>query len=100
MRFMLATGTAHKLEEFRSILAPCPVVPMPAGVELPPEGVESFADNAAGKAVALAGLVVGDPVQVALLEAAAPAAATGATSCCSSPTTPASRSKRWGGRRA
>ena len=41
---------------------------MPPGVELPPEGVESFADNAAGKAVALAELVLGDPAQVSLLE--------------------------------
>ena len=63
---MLATGNRHKLGEFRSILAPCPVVPMPPGVELPPEGVESFADNAASKAVALAELIVGDPAQVAL----------------------------------
>ena len=68
MRFMLATGNAHKLEEFRSILAPWEVVPMPPGVELPPEGVESFADNAAGKAIALAELVVADPAQVALLQ--------------------------------
>ena len=73
MRFMLATGNRHKLEEFRSIFAPCPVVPMPPGVELPPEGVESFADNAAGKALALAELVVGDPAQVALLDAGTPA---------------------------
>jgi len=73
VRFMLATGNAHKLEEFRSILASCPVMPMPPGAELPPEGVESFAENAAGKAVALAQLIAGDPAQVALLGGSAPA---------------------------
>ncbi len=38
---------------------------MPAGVELPPEGVESFAENALGKAEGLARAVAADP---ALLE--------------------------------
>ena len=73
MRFMLATGNAHKLEEFRSILAPCPVMPMPHGAELPPEGVESFAENAAGKAVGLAEIIARHPAQVALMESLAPA---------------------------
>lgn len=54
MRFVLASGNAHKLREFRQILAPHDVLPMPAEVELPPEGVESFAANARGKAQALA----------------------------------------------
>ena len=54
MRFMLATGNRHKLGEFRKILAPLEVLPMPAWVELPPEDVESFADNARGKALGLA----------------------------------------------
>ena len=54
MRFMLATGNRHKLGEFRQILAPHEVVPMPEGIELPPEGVESFAENARGKALGLA----------------------------------------------
>jgi XTP/dITP diphosphohydrolase len=54
VRFTLATGNRHKLGEFRQILAPCPVSPMPEGSELPPEGVESFAANARGKALALA----------------------------------------------
>lgn len=54
MRFMLASGNAHKLREFRGILAPDPVAPMPAEVVLPPEGSTSFEENAAGKALALA----------------------------------------------
>ncbi len=54
MRFMLATGNRHKLGEFQKILAPLEVLPMPAWVELPPEDVESFADNARGKALGLA----------------------------------------------
>jgi XTP/dITP diphosphohydrolase len=51
---MLATGNRHKLGEFRGILAPFDVLPMPDGVELPPEGTESFAANARGKALGLA----------------------------------------------
>jgi XTP/dITP diphosphohydrolase len=54
MRFVLATGNAHKLEEFQRILAPCDVLLMPADVTLPPEGIESFAVNAREKALALA----------------------------------------------
>jgi XTP/dITP diphosphohydrolase len=53
MRFVLATGNAHKLEEFRRILTPHEVLPMPADVTLPPEGIESFAVNAREKAFAL-----------------------------------------------
>lgn len=51
---MLASGNRHKLHEFRQILAPHEVLPMPAGVELPPEGEVSFLENARGKARALA----------------------------------------------
>jgi XTP/dITP diphosphohydrolase len=51
---MLATGNRHKLGEFRKILAPLEVLPMPAWVELPPEDVESFAGNARDKALGLA----------------------------------------------
>ena len=54
MRFVLATGNAHKLTEFRQILAPHEVLPMPAWVTLPPEGADSFAENSRGKALALA----------------------------------------------
>jgi XTP/dITP diphosphohydrolase len=63
--FVLASGNRHKAREFGSILAPSRVAVMPAGVELPPEGVESFADNALGKAEALARAFATDP---ALLE--------------------------------
>lgn len=65
MRFVLATGNRHKAKEFGAILAPCRVDVMPSGVELPPEGVESFAENALEKAEALARAVASDP---ALLE--------------------------------
>ena len=58
MRFMLASGNAHKLHEFRAILKPFDVVPMPPGLELPPEGVKSFAANALAKGLALARVVV------------------------------------------
>jgi XTP/dITP diphosphohydrolase len=54
MRFALATGNAHKLKEFRQIVAPHEVLPMPDRVVLPPEGETSFADNAREKALALA----------------------------------------------
>ncbi len=69
MRFMLATGNAHKLGEFRGILAPFEVLPMPEGVELPPEGTESFAANARGKALGLVGALAarGEPVPADLL---------------------------------
>ncbi|HTX69806.1 MAG TPA: non-canonical purine NTP pyrophosphatase [Thermoleophilia bacterium] len=67
IRFVLATGNRHKAHEFGNILAPCRVDVMPAGVELPPEGVESFADNARGKAEALALAVEGDPALLAQL---------------------------------
>jgi XTP/dITP diphosphohydrolase len=53
-RFVLASGNRHKLHEFGGILAGHEVLPMPAGVALPPEGVTSFAENALGKARALA----------------------------------------------
>ena len=62
VRFMLATGNRHKLGEFQKILAPCEVLPMPEWVELPPEGVESFAANACDKALGLArALAAGEP---------------------------------------
>ncbi len=54
MRFVLATRNRHKLDEYRAILAPHEVEAMPAGIELPPEGVTSFEDNARAKAEALA----------------------------------------------
>ena len=54
MRLVLASGNRHKLEEFRAILDPHEVVAMPEGIDLPPEGTESFAANARVKALALA----------------------------------------------
>jgi XTP/dITP diphosphohydrolase len=59
MRFVLASRNAHKLAEYRAILASHEVEPMPAGVELPPEGVTSFEINARGKAEALARALAG-----------------------------------------
>jgi XTP/dITP diphosphohydrolase len=61
MRFVLATGNRHKAAEFGAILAPCRVDVMPVGVELPPEGEASFAENAQAKAEALARAVENDP---------------------------------------
>ena len=72
MRFMLASGNRHKLGEFQAILAPYRVMPMPRGMELPPEGTTSFEENALGKAQALAERIVADPVQVTLMEGMAP----------------------------
>jgi len=75
MRFMLATGNRHKLGEFRKILAPLEVLPMPAWVELPPEDVESFVDNARGKALGLVrALAAGGPAAAGPSGLAAPAA--------------------------
>jgi non-canonical purine NTP pyrophosphatase (RdgB/HAM1 family) len=54
MRFILASANRHKLSEFAGILAPHVVEPMPEGLELPPEGTESFLANAQGKARAVA----------------------------------------------
>jgi len=62
MRFMLATGNRHKLGEFRKILAPRDVLPMPEGIELPPEGADSFMENSRRKALGLArALAAGGP---------------------------------------
>jgi XTP/dITP diphosphohydrolase len=56
MELVLATGNAHKLAEFRRLLAPAgiEVVAMPADVALPPEDGETFRDNALPKARAAA----------------------------------------------
>src|SRR3954451_23307355 len=50
MRLVLATRNEHKLRELGEILAGVELVPLPAGVELPPEDGETFADNALIKA--------------------------------------------------
>ena len=54
MELLLATRNAHKLEEFGRILRPHTVVPLPDGIEMPPETGSSFADNALIKAQAAA----------------------------------------------
>jgi len=60
--FVLASGNRNKVREFAAILAPHRVVPMPPGVQLPPEGVTSFRENALGKARALAARLMADTV--------------------------------------
>jgi XTP/dITP diphosphohydrolase len=54
VRLVLATRNEHKLREFRVLLEPHEVVPLPDEVTLPPETGETFADNARAKAVAAA----------------------------------------------
>ena len=50
MRLVLATRNAHKLREFRVLMAPHEVLPLPDDVELPPETGETFEENALEKA--------------------------------------------------
>jgi len=81
MRFVLASRNAHKLGEYRAILAPHEVEPMPAGIELPPEGVVSFEANARAKAEALArALAAGAPGAVRTTGASTVAGAAGVAS--------------------
>jgi XTP/dITP diphosphohydrolase len=47
---ILATRNEHKLRELRQALPGVEIEPLPAGVELPPEQGETFAENALGKA--------------------------------------------------
>jgi XTP/dITP diphosphohydrolase len=54
MELMLASRNAHKLEEFRRLLVPHVVVPLPDEVVLPPEDGDSFEANARVKAEAAA----------------------------------------------
>jgi XTP/dITP diphosphohydrolase len=49
-RLVVATRNAHKLQELREILPGFELVPLPAGVEMPPEDGETFAENALIKA--------------------------------------------------
>ena len=51
-RAVVATRNQHKLRELGEILDSRELVPMPDGVELPPEEGETFADNALAKAQA------------------------------------------------
>jgi XTP/dITP diphosphohydrolase len=64
MLFILASGNRHKLQEYRAILAPYEVVLMPGGIELPPEGITSFRENAVAKARALASALAASPAQL------------------------------------
>jgi XTP/dITP diphosphohydrolase len=50
MRLIAATRNEHKLRELGEILAPAELVPLPDGVELPPEDGDTFAENAVIKA--------------------------------------------------
>jgi len=50
VRFVLATRNEHKLREFRELLAPHGVLPLPDEVVLPPETGETFEENAVQKA--------------------------------------------------
>lgn len=64
MRLTLATRSAHKLREFRALIAPHVAEPLADEVELGPEVGETFAENALGKAVvaarAIGGPAIGD----------------------------------------
>jgi XTP/dITP diphosphohydrolase len=55
MRLVVATRNEHKLRELGQILAGVELVPLPEGVELPPETGETFAENALIKARAAHG---------------------------------------------
>jgi XTP/dITP diphosphohydrolase len=50
VRLVLATRNAHKLREFERLLPGIEIVPVPDGVELPPEQGRTFAANALPKA--------------------------------------------------
>jgi XTP/dITP diphosphohydrolase len=50
VRLVLATRNEHKLRELRGLLAPHELIPLPDGVELPPETGETFEQNARAKA--------------------------------------------------
>jgi XTP/dITP diphosphohydrolase len=54
MRLVVATRNPHKLRELAPLLAPHELVPLPEGIELPPEAGRTFADNALVKARAAA----------------------------------------------
>lgn len=50
MRLIVATRNEHKLRELAEILGGVELLPLPAGVELPPEDGETFDENALSKA--------------------------------------------------
>jgi XTP/dITP diphosphohydrolase len=49
-RVVVATRNSHKLRELAEILTGIELAPLPAGVDLPPEHGETFAENALAKA--------------------------------------------------
>ena len=54
LALVLASRNAHKARELEILLAPWTLEPLPADVELPPETGETFAANAATKALTAA----------------------------------------------
>ena len=54
MKLVLATRNDHKLREFRALIGPHDLLPLPEDVEMPPETGATFAENALGKARAAA----------------------------------------------
>jgi XTP/dITP diphosphohydrolase len=54
LRLILSTRNEHKLREFRVLLEPHELVPLPDDVELPPETGATFEENARAKADAAA----------------------------------------------
>jgi XTP/dITP diphosphohydrolase len=50
VRLVLATRNAHKVREFKALLAGHDVIALPDNVDLPPETADTFAGNALGKA--------------------------------------------------
>jgi XTP/dITP diphosphohydrolase len=54
VELVLSSRNPHKLREFEALLAPHRLVPLPRGVDLPPETGETFRENAAVKARAAA----------------------------------------------
>ena len=54
MRLVLATRNPHKVRELADLMPDHELIPLPEGVELPPEDGETFAENALGKARAAA----------------------------------------------
>jgi XTP/dITP diphosphohydrolase len=54
VRLVLATRNDHKVAELARLMPGVVLEPLPAGIELPPEGEESYTANALGKARAAA----------------------------------------------
>ncbi len=61
-RLVVATRNEHKLRELREILCGVELEPLAAGVELPPEDRETFAENALIKARAAQAIAAGPAI--------------------------------------